>query len=143
MRRRRQEGHLKMRRKTKDQRFRVPEILFHPENCGKEAGGIDQKCYDSINKSDIDVRKDLYQCIVLSGGTTMFSGLPERLTKDVKALAPESMKNNVKVIAVPERKYSVWIGGSILSSISTFGSMWITKDEYQESGTSIVHRKCF
>ena len=129
--------------KVKDQRFRVPEILFHPENCGKEAGGIDQKCYDSINKSDIDVRKDLYQCIVLSGGTTMFSGLPERLTKDVKALAPESMKNNVKVIAVPERKYSVWIGGSILSSISTFGSMWITKDEYQESGTSIVHRKCF
>ena len=129
--------------KVKDQRFRVPEILFHPKNCGKEAGGIDQKCYDSINKSDIDVRKDLYQCIVLSGGTTMFSGLPERLTKDVKALAPESMKNNVKVIAVPERKYSVWIGGSILSSISTFGSMWITKDEYQESGTSIVHRKCF
>ena len=129
--------------KVKDQRFRVPEILFHPEMCGKEAGGIDQKCYDSINKSDIDVRKDLYQCIVLSGGTTMFSGLPERLTKDVKALAPESMKNNVKVIAVPERKYSVWIGGSILSSISTFGSMWITKDEYQESGTSIVHRKCF
>ena len=73
----------------------------------------------------------------------MFSGLPERLTKDVKALAPESMKNNVKVTAVPERKYSVSIGGSILSSISTFGSMWITKDEYQESGTSIVHRKCF
>ena len=129
--------------KVKDQRFRTPEILFHPEMCGKEAGGIDKKCYDSINKSDIDVRKDLYQCIVLSGGTTMFSGLPERLTKEVKNLAPESMKNNVKVIAVPERKYSVWIGGSILSSISTFGCMWITRDEYNESGASIVHRKCF
>ena len=129
--------------KIKDQRFRVPEILFKPELCGKEAGGLDQKCFESINKSDIDVRKDLYQCIVLSGGTTMFSGLPERLTKDIKALAPESMKNNVKVIAVPERKYSVWIGGSILSSISTFGSMWITREEYQESGASIVNRKCF
>jgi len=129
--------------KVKDQRFRAPEILFHPEQCGKEPGGVDQKCFDSINKSDIDVRKDLYQCIVLSGGTTMFSGLPERLTKEIKALAPESMKNNVKVIAVPERKYSVWIGGSILSSISTFGCMWITREEYNESGPQVVHRKCF
>jgi len=129
--------------KVKDQRFRAPEILFHPEQCGKEPGGVDQKCFDSINKSDIDVRKDLYQCIVLSGGTTMFSGLPERLTKEIKTLAPESMKNNVKVIAVPERKYSVWIGGSILSSISTFGCMWITREEYNESGPQVVHRKCF
>ena len=129
--------------KVKDQRFRAPEILFHPEQCGKEPGGVDQKCFDSIGKSDIDVRKDLYQCIVLSGGTTMFTGLPERLTKEVKALAPESMKNNVKVIAVPERKYSVWIGGSILSSISTFGCMWITREEYNESGPQVVHRKCF
>ena len=129
--------------KVKDQRFRAPEILFHPEMIGEEAGGIDQKCYDLINKSDIDLRKDFYQCIVLSGGTTMFSGFPERLTKEIKNLAPEKMKNNVKVIAVPERKYSVWNGGSILSSISTFGSMWITRDEYNESGASIVHRKCF
>ena len=129
--------------KVKDQRFRAPEILFHPEMIGEEAGGIDQKCYDSINKSAIDLRKDLYQCIILSGGTTMFSGFPERLTKEIKNLAPEAMKNNVKVIAVPERKYSVWIGGSILSSISTFNSMWITRDEYNESGASIVHRKCF
>ena len=129
--------------KVKDQRFRAPEILFHPEQCGKEPGGVDHKCFESIGKSDIDVRKDLYQCIVLSGGTTMFSGLPERLTKEIKALAPESMKNNVKVIAVPERKYSVWIGGSILSSISTFGCMWITREEFNESGPQVVHRKCF
>jgi actin beta/gamma 1 len=129
--------------KVKDQRFRAPEILFHPEQCGKEPGGVDQKCFDSINKSDFDVRKDLYLYIVLSGGTTMFSGLPERLSKEIKALAPESMKNNVKVIAVPERKYSVWIGGSILSSISTFGCMWITREEYNESGPQVVHRKCF
>ena len=129
--------------KVKDQRFRVPEILFHPENYRKEARGIAQKCYDSINLSDIDIRKDLYQCIVLSGGTTMFRGLPERLSKDVKSLAPEKMKDEVKVIAIPERKNSVWIGGSILSSISTFDSMLITKEEFQESGVSIVHRKCF
>ena len=132
--------------KVKDQRFRAPEILFHPEQYYKRTynlGGIAQICFDSINKSDIDIRKDLYECIVLSGGTTMLSGLPERFTKEIKALAPESMKNNVRVIAVPERKYSVWIGGSILSSSPTFGCMWITKEEYNENHGCVVHRKCF
>ncbi|GAB5034056.1 actin [Nannochloropsis oceanica] len=65
----------------------------------------------------------------------------ERMTKEISALAPATMK--VKVVAPPERKYSVWIGGSILSSLSTFQSMWISKAEYDESGPSIVHRKCF
>ncbi len=53
------------------------------------------------------------------------------------------MKEKVKVIASPERKFSIWIGGSILSSISTFESVWITKTEYEESDATIVHRKCF
>merc|ERR1712039_495385 len=48
----------------------------------------------------------------------------------------------IKVVAPPERKYSVWIGGSILASLSTFQQMWISKQEYDESGPSIVHRKC-
>ena len=129
--------------KVKDQRIRVPEVLFKPEMIGHEPGGVHQRCYESIQKCDIDVRKDLYQCIVMSGGSTMFTGIAERLTKEMKELAPESMKPLIKVIAVPERKYAVWIGGSILSSISTFDTMWITKAEYDESGPTIVHRKCF
>ena len=71
----------------------------------------------------------------------MFPGIAERLTKEIVALAPSVMK--VKVVAPPERKYSVWIGGSILSSLSTFQQMWISKAEYDESGPAIVHRKCF
>jgi actin-related protein len=55
------------------------------------------------------------------------------------ALAPSTMK--IKIIAPPERKYSVWIGGSILASLSTFQQMWISKEEYDESGPAIVHRK--
>jgi hypothetical protein len=62
-------------------------------------------------------------------------------TKELTALAPSTMK--IKVVAPPERKYSVWIGGSILSSLSTFQQMWISKAEYDESGPAIVHRKCF
>ena len=127
----------------KDQRIRCPEALFKPELVGKEDNGISQICFDSIQKCDIDVRRDLYNCIVLSGGSSMYNGLPERLTKEIKALAPQSIKEEVQVIASPERKYAVWIGGSILSSISSFETMWITKKEYEEFGATIVHKKCF
>ncbi|KAH0792308.1 actin [Histomonas meleagridis] len=90
---------------------------------------------------DIDVRKDLYANIVLSGGTTMFKGLPERMEKEMVRLAPPTMK--IKVVAPPERKYAVWIGGSILASVAKFPQMVITRDEYNEAGPGIVHRKCF
>ena len=79
---------------------------------------------------------DLYANIVLSGGTTMFPGIADRVSKELTALAPSSMK--IKVVAPHERKYSVWIGGSILASLSTFQQMWIAKSEYDEAGPSIV-----
>jgi len=123
------------------ERFRCPEVLFQPNFIGKEQEGIHALTYQSIQKCDIDIRKDLYTNVVLSGGTTMFKGIDKRLNKELTTLAPASVK--VKIVAPPERKYSVWIGGSILSSLSTFQDMWITKDEYDESGPGIVHRKCF
>lgn len=79
--------------------------------------------------------------MVMSGGTTMYPGIPERLEKEMVTLAPSAMK--IKISAPEERKFSVWIGGSILSSLSTFQQMWISKPEYDESGPNIVHRKCF
>jgi len=124
-----------------NERFRCPEVLFQPSFIGKEASGIHDTLFQTIMKCDVDIRKDLYANIVLSGGTTMFSGIAERLTKEIVALAPSTMK--IKVVAPPERKYSVWIGGSILASLSTFQQMWISKSEYDEAGPSIVHRKCF
>jgi actin beta/gamma 1 len=122
------------------ERFRAPESLFQPSFMGLEQEGIHKLTFTSIMKCDVDIRKDLYGNIVMSGGTTMYKGIPERVQKEVKALAPDSM--TIKIIAPPERKYSVWIGGSILSSLSTFEEMWIKKEEYDESGPSIVHRKC-
>jgi len=124
-----------------NERFRCPEVLFQPSFIGKEAAGIHDTLFQTIMKCDVDIRKDLYLNIVLSGGTTMFPGIAERLTKELTSLAPAAMK--IKVVAPPERKYSVWIGGSILASLSTFQQMWISKAEYDESGPSIVHRKCF
>jgi actin-related protein len=124
-----------------NERFRCPELLFQPAFIGKELDGIHETTFKSIMKCDIDIRKDLYSNIVMSGGTTMFPGIGERMTKEVTSKAPPTMK--IKVVAPPERKYSVWIGGSILSSLSTFQQMWITKAEYEEAGPAIVHRKCF
>ena len=97
--------------------------------------------YKSIMKCDVDIRRELYKNTVLSGGSTMFPNIDERLNKEISAMAPASIK--VKVVAPPERKYSVWIGGSILSSLSTFQEMWISKDQYDESGPGIVHKMCF
>ena len=124
-----------------NERFRCPEVLFQPSFIGKEAAGVHDTMFQTIMKCDVDIRKDLYANIVLSGGTTMFTGIADRITKEITALAPSTMK--IKVVAPPERKYSVWIGGSILASLSTFQQMWISKQEYDESGPSIVHRKCF
>jgi actin-related protein len=124
-----------------NERFRCPEVLYQPHFIGKEASGIHDTTFQSIMKCDVDIRKDLYANVVMSGGTTMFEGIGERMTKELTALAPSTMK--IKVVAPPERKYSVWIGGSILSSLSTFQQMWISKGEYDESGPTIVHRKCF
>jgi len=121
-------------------RFRTPEALFDPSMVGLESDGIHKLVYESIMKCDVDIRKDLYANIVLSGGSTMYPGIQERMEKEIRDLAPPTMK--IKVVAPPERKYSVWIGGSILSSLSTFENMWITKEEYDESGPGIVHRKC-
>lgn len=122
-------------------RFRCAEVLFRPSLIGTEAPGIHETAFNSIMRCDVDIRKDLYGNIVMSGGSTLFPGIADRMTKEVTALAPPSMK--IKVVAPPERKYSVWIGGSILASLSTFQQMWITKAEYDEAGPSIVHRKCF
>jgi actin beta/gamma 1 len=124
-----------------NERFRCPEVLFQPGLIGKEASGVHDCTFQTIMKCDVDIRRDLYANIVMSGGTTMFPGIAERMTKELTALAPSTMK--IKVVAPPERKYSVWIGGSILSSLSTFQQMWISKAEYDDSGPTIVHRKCF
>ncbi|CAB4028083.1 actin, cytoplasmic-like, partial [Paramuricea clavata] len=124
-----------------NERFRCPEPFFQPSFLGMECAGIHETCYNSIMKCDVDIRKDLYANTVLSGGSTMFPGFVDRMEKEITALAPPEMK--IKVIAPPERRYSVWIGGSVLASHPPFQQMWISKQEYDESGPSIVHRKCF
>jgi actin len=116
-------------------------LLFKPHFNGFVFDGIDQLLFDCTMKTGIGIGKDLYQNIVLSGGSTMFPGLPERIEKEIVRLAPPTMK--VNVFAPPERKYAAWIGGSILACLATFPQMVITREEYNDAGPGIVHRKCF
>ncbi|CAF1222241.1 unnamed protein product [Rotaria sordida] len=123
-----------------NERFRCSEAIFTPTIIGQRELGIAELLYDSIMKCDIDIRSIFYSNSLLSGGTTMFPGFADRMQKEMTKLAPPNRR--IRIVAAPDRKLSAWIGGSILGSLSTFQRMWITKEEYNESGPSIVHRKC-
>ncbi|KAL8200147.1 hypothetical protein R6Q57_011486 [Mikania cordata] len=101
-----------------EERFRCAEALFRPLLLKREVDGIHEITYKSIMKTDVDLRSDLYRNIILSGGSTLFPGLADRMRKEITNLAPSGI--DVKVVADPKRKYSSWIGGSILASLSTF-----------------------
>ncbi|CAI9741794.1 Hypothetical predicted protein [Octopus vulgaris] len=116
-----------------NERFRVPEAIFSPSD------GVHEMTYNSIMKCDEEIRRDLFANIVLSGGSTMFPGFVERMKKEISALAPPNTE--VNIIALPEREYSPWIGGSRLASRPPTDDLWITKEEYKESDASHVCRK--
>jgi actin-related protein len=123
-----------------DVRMKCPELLFKPELNGKTCKSMHALAWQSVSNSDIDIRKDLCKNMILSGGTTMYQGLPDRLKDEVVGLAPAGAE--IKVIASADRKFAVWKGASTFSSLSTFESQWITKQDYEEHGASIVARKC-
>ena len=100
----------------------------------------DKALYKTIMESDVELRKHFYNNIVMSGGSTMFAGLQSRIQKEMYALAPPGTK--VHVVASPPRLHFSFIGGSILASVSSFIDEWITKEEFDDVGPSIVHRKC-
>ncbi|KAJ2805229.1 centractin- actin- protein of the dynactin complex [Coemansia furcata] len=122
------------------ERFRAPEILFQPDIIGLEYPGIHQMVADSISRTDIDLRRQMYSNIVLSGGTTLIRGFGDRLLSELRKQAIKDCK--IKITAPPERKYSTWIGGSILASLSSFKKMWVTAEEYQED-PDIIRKKLY
>eukprot|EP01071_Lankesteria_metandrocarpae_P000237 Lankesteria_metandrocarpae@DN10375_c0_g1_i1.p1 len=123
------------------ERYRAPEIMFNPAIIGLEYAGIHEQLGMSIAKSDLDLRKTLYSQIVLAGGSTMFPGFGDRLLNEIRKLAPKDIK--IRISAPPERKLSTWLGGSILASLATFKKMWVSKQEYEAEGATVLHRKTF
>lgn len=119
------------------ERFRASEILFDPELIGLEWPGLHQIVVDSITRTDMDLRKQLFGNIVLSGGSTMIKGFGDRLLHEVQRLAVKDMR--IKIFAPPERLYSTWIGGSILAGLSTFRKMYVTIDDWHESKSFLLN----
>jgi len=124
-----------------NERFRCPEALFKPSLLEMDVPGIHQISFNSVMKCDPDIRQDLYGNVIFSGGSSLFPGIVNRMQRELTALAP--LRTKIQIVAPSDRKYSVWIGGALLANLSTFQQMWINKEEYDEEGPSIVHRKCF
>lgn len=123
------------------ERFQCPEALFDPSMVGMRVPGIHEITYNSITKCNADIRDELYGNIVLAGGTTMLRGIDERMEEEIRVMAPR--RKVIKVSPPCSTKYSAWVGGCKLASLSTFNKMWISKAEYEEYGANIVHKKCF
>ena len=124
----------------RDERIKCPEALFNPYLVGNNSEGIHEQCYECIKRCSSHIQQLMYENIVLEGGSTMFPGFANRLQTEITLLAPPTMK--IKVIAPPERKYSAWIGGSLVASLPNFQQKFISMQEYDECGPSIVHQKC-
>lgn len=134
------------------EKFRAPEILFNPQIIGEESPGIHELTALAIAKTDLDLRPSLYQNVVLSGGSTLMKNFGDRMLSELKSqqrvqnglswLVSQSkdLSTKIKIYAPPERKYSTWIGGSILAGLSTFKKLWVSAQEYAED-PDIVYRK--
>jgi len=122
-----------------NERTLAGEILFAPERIGLEYPSLSQLMLNSLSKVDIDLRKSLYNDIVLAGGNTMFEGLPERFLNEMKKFAGKEIK--IRVFSPSKRNIMCWSGGSILSKLTYFKNMWISKQEYEEEGNRIIMKK--
>lgn len=121
-------------------RIQTPELLFQPVLNGKNDMSMPDLAWSSVQKADLDIRSDLCKNFIMSGGSTMYEGIADRLKAELQKRAPPTA--DVRVIASPDRKFAVWKGASTLASLASFAQSWVTSDEYKESGVAIIHRKC-
>ncbi|TRY87736.1 hypothetical protein DNTS_031803 [Danionella cerebrum] len=126
------------------ERFQATEILFSPELIGRDHCGLHKSLFRSIQKSDIDLRRSFLENILLAGGNSLLPGLPQRLHRELSLLSPVDQLSCVRVKNVPDPFFSVWQGGAALAShLTPMDEVWISAQEFQEYGPSILHRKCF
>ena len=117
----------------------APEILFNTELMGKEYLSFTDIIMSSINKIDIQLRYKSYENILLSGGNTCFNGLYEQLHTELKNKLIKNMKINLNKTDKPE--FCCWIGGNIISTLEIFKKMWVTRNEWNEKGSKVIHVK--
>jgi centractin len=122
-----------------EERLLAPEILFNLDKIGKEYLSLTDIVMSSINKVDIQLKQKSYENILLSGGNTAIKGLLEKLTSDIKDKAYKNLKINLKTTPKPE--YCCWMGGNMISTLEIFKRMWVSKSDWSEKGSKIIHIK--
>jgi actin-related protein len=123
-----------------NERFRIPEVFFIGNEEFPGFSGVHNMAVDSINKCSLGIKRELFNNIILTGGNSTFEGFSEKFMKRVHDLTPNGLK--ARVLSVNSRKYSTWIGGSILGVISGFRPMMISKQDYEETGVGMIDKKC-
>lgn len=136
--------------KVGGERFEAPEALFQPHLINVEGQGIAELVFSTIQAADIDIRPELYKRIVLSGGSTMYPGLPSRLEREIKQLYLERVLKNdidklskfkIRIDDPPRRKDMVFIGGAVLAGLNkNKDEFWMSKEEYQEMGLKVLSK---
>lgn len=136
--------------KVGGERFEAPEALFQPHLINVEGQGIAELVFSTIQAADIDMRSELYKHIVLSGGSTMYPGLPSRLEREIKQLFLERVLKNdidklhkfkIRIEDPPRRKDMVFIGGAVLAEVmKDRDTFWLSKQEYQEQGLAVLKK---
>lgn len=132
------------------ERFEAPECLFQPHLVDNESPGLGEFLFNTIQAADVDIRASLFKAIVLSGGSSMYPGLPSRLEKELKQLwltralqgNPERLsKFKVRIEDPPRRRHMVFLGGAVLANIMAENeSMWVTKAEWEEQGVRALEK---
>jgi len=135
-----------------NERFRVPEGLFNPKMMGKkDVDPLPKSIFDSINACEQDIRRVLYSNIVLSGGTSSFDGLPDRLDREIENQAKHlknksgTAKDMVKVMSGKELgldcRQVAWQGAALIASSQTQRDKWMEKAEYTDKGAEYINTK--
>ena len=124
-----------------EERILAPELLFNPEYTGKEYLGFTDMIISSINRIDIDLKKSSYENIWLSGGNTSFKELDGKLVNELKNKLGKDYRINIFENEKINPKYRCWVGGNIISTMEVFKTMWVTRYEWNEKGSRIIHIK--
>jgi actin-related protein 2 len=136
--------------KVGSERFEAPECMFQPHLIDNEQPGVAEMLFESIQDAAIDIRPELYRHIVLSGGSSMYPGLPSRLEKELKQLYLQRVakgdteilkKLKIRIEDPPRRKHMVFLGGAVLANImKNEPNWWITKKEWEEDGIKSLEK---
>jgi actin, other eukaryote len=119
------------------ERYLTTELLFDTSKVGAELSlqEIVSNCIKS--QSNQINAEELFKNVIVTGGGSMFEGIAERLETELK-----NYSEKAKVLAPPERRFCHWIGESVLCSLNSFQSKWVTKKQYDENGLDIINTVC-